>query len=550
MQQPTASRAPEQTFDAVVIGAGFGGMYQLHLLRQQGLSVRVYDGAGGVGGTWWWNRYPGARVDFPGGPYYCYTFSEELVREWDWTETQPDQPAVLAYLNHVADKFDLRRDIQLETWIRSARYDAAAQRWRLETHHGERVSAQFLVCAVGILSAPYKPDIPGIDDFAGELYHTGQWPQHEVSFAGKRVGVIGTGSSGVQAIPVIAESAEHLTVFQRSPQYTLPAGNRPLEPEFVRETRENWPAVRAAMMESPFGAPFGIPERSAHDDTPEQRNALYETLWQRGGLGIAFNSYHDILFEPGANETLAEFVRGKIREIVQDPDTAASLMPYYYLGTKRQILDTGYYQTYNRDNVTLVDLRKDPIERITAGSIRTAAREHELDMLVLATGYDAITGTLLRLDPVGVDGIALSDQWRDRFGTYLGLTIPNLPNLFLIHGPESPSVLFNMPLGAELEAEWIRDCILYMRAEGIGSIRPAPGTDTAWGEEVAAIAAHTLFPQTDSWYTGANIPGKHRQFAVHLGGAGYFQRIAQVARDGYEGFILEAEHRLRDAAQS
>lgn len=525
--------------DAVVIGAGFGGLYALHLLRGMGLKTQVYDAADGVGGTWRWNGYPGARVDFPGGPFYCYTFSEELVREWEWKETQPDQASVLAYLDFMADKFDLKRDIQLNTWVTGARFDEATQRWVVETDSGERVSTRYLVCAVGTLSAAFKPDIAGIDSFAGECYHTGRWPQAGVSFAGKRVGVIGTGSSGVQAIPIIAREADHLTVFQRTPQYTLPAGNRPLDPDFLREIRENWPQVRESMLHSLFGAPFGLPERSALEDTPEQRRAVYEALWQQGGLGIAFASYKDILFNAEANDTLSEFVRDKIRQIVRDPDTARKLLPDYYLGTKRQILDTGYYETYNRDNVTLVDLREDPIERITRGGITTREADHSLDMLVLATGYDAVTGALQRLNPVGRDGVSLRERWRDRFCTYLGMTIPDFPNLFMIHGPESPSVLFNMPLGAELEAEWIRDCVAFMENEGIGAIEPAPGVDQAWGEEVAEVASHTLFPHTESWYTGANIPGKHRQFAVHLGGPAYFQRLTETAEKGYEGFVLE-----------
>ncbi|WP_372718255.1 flavin-containing monooxygenase [Immundisolibacter sp.] len=538
-QQASAARA--QALDAIIIGAGFGGMYALHLLRGLGLSARVYDDATSVGGTWSWNRYPGARVDFPGGPYYCYTFSEELVREWDWAETQPDQPAVLAYLNFVADKFDLRRDIELQTRVTSAQYDEAAQRWTVETNHGARVSAQFLICAVGTLSAANRPNIPGLDSFAGACYHTGHWPHKKVDFTGKRVGIIGTGSSGVQAIPIIAREAAHLTVFQRTPQYTIPAGNRPLDPAVARQTRDNWPQVRQQMIESPFGAPFVPSTRSALDDTPEQRKALYETHWQKGGLGIAFDSYHDILFEQAANHTLADFVRSKIGQIVRDPTIAKKLMPDYLIGTKRQILDSGYYETFNRANVTLVDLRDDPIQAITPGGVRTRSGEHALDMLVLATGYDAITGALQNLNPRGRGGVTLKQQWAERFNTYLGMAIPGFPNLFMIHGPETPSVLFNMPLGAELEGEWIRDCIRYLREHRLGVIEPAPGVEIAWGEEVAEAASHTLFPLTESWYTGANIPGKHRQFAVHMGGPRYFQQLSQVAAKGYEGFVLEPE---------
>jgi len=537
--QPSAT-AP-QSLDAVIIGAGFGGMYALHCLRELGLSVRVFDDAVSVGGTWSWNRYPGARVDFPGGPFYCYTFSQDLVREWDWTETQPDQPSVLAYLNFVADRLDLRRDIQLQTRVTAAQYDPTVQRWTIQTSTGARVSAQFLICAVGTLSAANRPNIPGLESFAGECFHTGHWPQQPVDFAGKRVGIIGTGSSGVQAIPVIARSAGHLTVFQRTPQYAIPAGNRPLDPAFVRQIRDTWPQIRRQMIASPFGAPFVPSTRSALDDTPEQRQALYEKHWQKGGLGIAFDAYHDILFNADANRTLADFVRSKIRQLVRDPAIAARLMPDYLIGTKRQILDEGYYETFNRDNVTLVDLRENPIEAVTPTGVRTRTGEHPLDMLILATGYDAITGALENLNPRGRGGVTLKQAWARRFSTYLGMAIHGFPNLFMIHGPETPSVLFNMPLGAELEAEWIRDCIAYLREHRLGAIEPAPGVEAAWGAEVAEVASHTLFPLTDSWYTGANIPGKHRQFAVHLGGSQYFQRLSDIAARGYEGFRVEPE---------
>lgn len=548
-QKPTSPRTAER-YDAVIIGAGVGGLYALHHLREMGLSVRVYDGATGVGGTWWWNRYPGARVDGPGSPFYCYTFSEDLVREWDWAETQPSQQSVLEYLEYVADRLDLRRDIQLETWISDARYDEAGQSWLVETSAGARVSCRFLICAVGTLSAPNTPDIPGIKTFAGECYHTGRWPQTPVSFAGKRVGVIGTGSSGVQAIPEIAREAAHVTVLQRTPQYSIPARNRPLEPELLRHARENWEAIRAQLNTNPVGMPFKFSERLACEDTPEQRQALYEELWQKGGFHLLFSSYADLLTNKEANRTLAEFVRGKIRKTVRDPKTAAKLMPDYYLGTKRQLLDNGYYETFNRDNVTLIDLREDPIQEITPTGVRTATGDHPLDMLVLATGFDAITGTLLRLNPKGRGGVSLKEKWNTRFDTYLGLAISDFPNLFLIHGPGSPSVLYNMPLGAERESEWIGDCVRFLRERGLGAIEPTPEAEKNWDQEVTELANTTLYPLTDSWYTGANIPGKPRQFCVHLGGPRYFQRITEVATQGYEGFVFEEERRAKIAAVS
>ena len=537
-------------FDAIVLGAGVGGLYALHHLREMGLSVRVYDGAAGVGGTWWWNRYPGARVDGPGSPFYCYTFSEDLVREWDWAETQPDQQSVLAYLEYVADRLDLRRDIQLETWISDARYDEDTQSWTVETSDGKCASAQFLICAVGTLSAAHKPDFPGLDDFKGECYHTGRWPQESVSFAGKRVGVIGTGSSGVQAVPEIAREAAHLTVFQRTPQYSIPARNRPLDPEVLRQARENWDAVRATMNAHPVGMPFETTQRLAFEDTAEKRQALYEDLWQKGSFNLLFGSYADLLTSKAANRTLAEFVRSKIRDCVRDPETANKLMPDYYLGTKRQILDNGYYESFNRDNVTLVDLREDTLESITPTGVRTEAGEHPLDMLVLATGFDAISGTLLRLNPKGRGGVSLKEKWASRFDNYLGITIADFPNLFLIHGPGSPSVLYNMPLGAERETEWIGECVRYLRENNLGAIEPKPDAEKKWDQEITELANETLYPLTDSWYTGANIPGKPRQFCVHLGGPQYFKRITDVAAKGYDGFVFEADQSADVAAVS
>jgi cation diffusion facilitator CzcD-associated flavoprotein CzcO len=548
-QYPRGSGSIEH-YDALIIGAGVAGLYALHHLRGMGLSVRVYDGASGVGGTWWYNRYPGARVDAPGSPFYCYTFSDELMQEWDWTETQSDQATVLAYLDYVADRFDLRRDIQLETWVQDAVYDEPAQRWTVETSTGVRASAQFLICASGALSTAHKPNIPGIEDFAGECYHTARWPHEPVSFVGKRVGVIGTGSSGVQAIPEIAREAAQLTVFQRTPQYSVPARNRPLEPEVLSNARKDWDSVRALMSKSPFGGPVEAPTRSALDDTPEQRQAVYEELWKQGSFHFFQESYCALLTSEEANRTAADFLRGKIREVVRDPRTAEKLMPDYYLGTKRPILDDGYYETFNRDNVALVDLREDPIEAITPSGVRTTTGDHPLDVLVLATGFDAISGAMLRLNPKGRGGVALEEKWRTRIDTYLGMTIAGFPNLFMIHGPGTPGVLYNMPLGAERETEWIGHCVRHLRERGLGAVEPTPDAEEIWDREVNEFANETLYPLTDSWYTGANIPGKPRQFCVHLGGPLYFQRISEVAAKGYEGFVFEDDHRAERADAS
>jgi cyclohexanone monooxygenase len=538
-QSPQESGSIEH-YDVVVIGAGVSGMYALHHFREMGLSVRVYDGATDIGGTWWYNRYPGARVDGPGSPFYCYTFSEELMKEWDWAETQSTQGDVLEYLEHVADRFDLRRDVQFETWVEDARYDEAAQRWAVEASNGVRASCQYLICAVGALSTANMPDIPGIRDFAGECYHTGRWPHEPVSFEGKRVAVIGTGSSGIQSIPEIAKEAAHVTVLQRTPQFAFPAGNRPITPEEMARARADWDSVVAKMHANVGGFPSDPnPSRSALDDTPEQRQALYEELWQRGGFGFFLKLYGDIATNEEANQSLSDFVRAKIRDIVRDPETAEKLMPDHFVMTKRPILEDGYFEAYNRDNVTLVDLREDPIERFTSTHVVTRTGEHPIDMLVLATGYDAISGSMLRLDPKGRGGVSLKDRWKDRFHNYLGITIGGFPNLFMIHGPGSPGVFYNMPLGAERQIDWIGDLVCHLEKRGMGAVEPTTDSEEAWAREVSGIANATLFPRTDSWWTGANIPGKPRYFSAYLGGSIYYHRIADVAAKDYEGFVFE-----------
>jgi len=408
----------DERYDVIVIGAGVSGLYALHHFREMGLSVRVYDAASDVGGTWWYNRYPGARVDGPGSPFYCYTFSAELMQAWDWQETQSEWSEVLGYVRFVADKLDLRRDIQFETWVRSARYHEAAQRWSIETDRGERASARFLICAVGALSTANVPNIPGIHDFAGERYHTGRWPHEPVSFAGKRVAVLGTGSSGIQSIPEIAKTAAHVTVLQRTPQYSAPAGNRPLTPEERATARADFAKFRAKMIANPGGFPFDPNPRVSLDHDREQRRAVYEELWQRGSFRFFTDGYGDVATSEQANAILSDFIRDKIREIVHDPEIARKLLPDFYVMTKRPILDDGYFECFNRSNVTLVDLREDPIERFTKNSVVTRSGEHPIDMLVLATGFDAISGTMLKLDPIGRGGVHLKERWHDRFHNY------------------------------------------------------------------------------------------------------------------------------------
>ncbi|MGI9328653.1 MAG: flavin-containing monooxygenase [Pseudomonadales bacterium] len=527
-------------YDAIIIGSGFSGLYALHHLRDKmGLNVRAFDGAGGVGGTWWYNRYPGARVDAPSSPFYAYTFSQELVNEWDWTETQTSQASVLAYLEHFAERFDLLKDIQFDTWVSDARYDDAAQRWNIETDTNEIASAQFLICAVGALFVANMPDYPGINDFAGECYHTGRWPHEKVSFAGKRVGVIGTGSSGIQSIPEIAKEADHVTVFQRTPQYSLPARNRPLTEAELNGYRSDWDDLRTSMCKR-GGWPFKTNRRRASDYTPEQRQAIYEDLWEQGGIHLSINSFVGVLVDKALNEEVGEFVRGKIREIVQDPETVNKLMPDYHFGTKRLILDNGYFETYNRDNVSLIDLREDPIEAFTPSSVRTKHSEHPIDMLVLATGFDAVSGSMLKLNPKGRGGVSLEQKWDDRFDNYLGTAIAGFPNLFMIHGPGAPGVFFTMPLGAERTATWIADCIRHLSEQGLGAIEATENAEASWDREINEIADRTLYPLTNSWYMGANIPGKSRQFLGHLRGSQYFERLLEVAEAGYEGFVFES----------
>lgn len=526
-------------YDAIIIGSGFSGLYALHHLRDElGLNVRVFDGAGGVGGTWWYNRYPGARVDAPSSPFYGYTFSDELVKEWDWTETQTSQASVLAYLEHFADRFDLRKDIQFETWISDARFDESSQQWTVETAAGDTATAQFLICATGALFIANKPDYLGFDDFAGECYHTGRWPHEPVSFAGKRVGVIGTGSSGIQAIPEIAKDAAHVTVFQRTPQYSLPARNKPLTTEALNQYRADWDELRDSMYKR-GGWPFKTTKRRAADHTPEERRAIYEALWEEGGIHLSINSFRGVLVNKELNEEVSEFVRDKIRETVQDPETARKLLPEYLFGTKRLILDNGYFETYNRDNISLVDLRENPIESFNSTGIQTAESEHPIDMLVLATGFDAVTGSMLNINPKGIGGVSLAQKWEDRFNTYLGATIPDFPNMFLIHGPSSPGVLYTMPLGGERTTQWIADCIQHLRANGLGSISATDEAAAGWDKEVNDMADQTLYPQTNSWYVGANIPGKPRQFLAHVRGSQYFDRLQQIADAGYEGFVFK-----------
>jgi len=540
-------------FDAIVIGAGFAGLYQLHALRDRlGLRVRVLERGGDLGGTWYWNRYPGARCDSESHAYR-FMFSRELFEEWESSERYPAPAEIRAYLDFVARKFDLRRDIQFGTHVAAARYDEGANRWRVETEAGERFSAVWLITAVGCLSAANVPDTPGLADFKGRWYHTGKWPHHGVDFHGRRVGQIGTGSTGIQAAPVIAETALHLTVFQRTANYSVPACNRPLTPELRQWVKSSFEEIRATARSTINGHAFRISERNALEASPEERQAVYERAWAAGGLQFRA-TFRDLLTSRAANDTAAEFVKARIRAIVKDPVTADSLAdidhPY---AAKRPPIDTNYFETFNRPNVSLVNLRKDPIERITPAGIRTqgsaGVREHPLDIIVFATGFDALTGPLLAIDILGRGGRSLREDWKAGPQTYLGLQMAGYPNLFTITGPGSPSVLTNMPVAIEQHVEWITDCIALLRKHGVHTIEPAEEAVTAWGEHVQECARATLlWDAKHSWYFGANVVGKPRVFMPYAGGlARYARHCANIAARGYEGFIMD-RRRAAEAA--
>ena len=523
-------------YDAIVIGAGFAGLYMLHRLRQLELSVRVFERGDGVGGTWHWNRYPGARCDTE-SVTYSYSFSEPLEQEWVWTERYATQPEILRYANHVADRFDLRRDIQHETAVQSAVYDEASGYWQVSTDRDEHLTARFVISAVGCLSAATLPNYPGLSDFSGESYHTGSWPHEPVEFIGKRVGIIGTGLSGLQSTIAIAPEAAHLYVFQRTPNYSVPAWNGPLDPAVLDAHKANYQEWREASRYAQIGIPFTSNGKSAKDVPPDERGREYEAAWADGGFNFVM-AYPDILTDLDSNRTAADFVARKIREKVNDPVIAALLTPDDHpIGTKRMCVDTGYYETFNRDNVTLVDIRKVPLSRITANGVETTASSYELDMIIFATGFDAITGPLLKLDIRGCGGLRLQDKWADGPRTYLGLATAGFPNFFMITGPGSPCVLSNMLMSIEQHVDWITACIAHMQEHGAVRVEATAGAERDWVQTVHEIGHTTLYPLTKSWYTGTNIEGKVRMFTSYAGGVGTYRLICEdVTANGYTGF--------------
>lgn len=545
--------------DAVVIGTGMAGLYMLYRLRQEGMNAQGYERGGGIGGTWYWNRYPGARCDSE-SHVYSYSFSEELQREWEFSSTYPGQPEILAYLNYVADKFDLRRDIRFNTAVTGAQFDEITNTWTVTLDDGTEVTTQFLIAAVGCLSAKNVPDFPGLENFTGEWYHSGAWPHEDVDFTGKRVGIVGTGATAIQIIPSIAAETAHLTVFQRTPNYSVPAANPKLSPQTWREFQQHNDAIRARARQTytcfTFDIDFALrldgpptnleltPElggRSALEATPEERERQYQRDWNQGGIKFVFGSgFNDLLINKDANDTAADFVRTKIRETVQDSDTAEILCPTDHpIGTKRPPVDTlGYYETFNRDNVSLVDVKQNPIAEITSSGLKlTDGSEHSFDVLVFATGFDAMTGSLTGIDIRGGGGQALADKWADGPHSYLGLASAGFPNLFTITGPGSPSVLSNMLVSIEQHVEWIADCLRYLRDHSCERIEARQDAEDGWVAHANHVAELTLLPLGNSWWRGANISGKPLGLMPYAGGAAEYRRYCnKIAANDYEGF--------------
>ncbi|WP_433474226.1 flavin-containing monooxygenase [Spirillospora sp. CA-142024] len=530
---------PPAELDVLVVGAGFAGLYALHRLRELGHRVHAVEAAGDVGGVWYWNRYPGARCDIESVDY-CYSFSDELVQEWDWTERYPSQPEILRYVNHVADRFGLRAAITFRTRVTALAFDEAADAWTAATEHGDRVTARHVIMATGQLSVAKPPEIDGIADFAGEHHHTGDWPRGGVDLDGRRVGVIGTGSSGVQAIPRIAERAGHLTVFQRTPHFVVPAVNRPLDQAYAADLKTRFEEYREQARNHPGGTHRVLREQLAVDAGPQELQETFEEYWRRGGPDIQA-SYRDLTRDLAANEKAADFVRSKIRELVRDPETAERLSPRGYpFGSKRLVLEIGYYDTFNRDNVRLVDVRAAPIERVEAGGVRTGGERpelHRLDVLIFATGFDALTGAVLKIDIRGRDGLPLRDKWAAGPRTYLGLSTHGFPNLFFMAGPGSPSVISNVLVSIEQHVEWVTDHLEYLRKNGLTRSEAVLAKEDAWVDHVNEVANATLYPLGNSWYLGANVPGKPRVFMPYVGGVGRYRQIcADVAARQYDGF--------------
>ncbi len=536
--QDGTQAAPAESLDVVVVGAGFAGLHLLYRLRQIGLSVRVFEMGDGVGGTWFWNRYPGARCDVE-SLQYSFGFSDELQQEWNWTERYSSQAEILAYLDHVADRFDMRKDIRFERRVTAAVLDEASGRWRVSTDRGDVVAARFCIMATGCLSAARVPDFEGLDRFKGRWFHTGRWPKEPVSFAGRRVALIGTGSSGIQTSTAIAQQAAHLTVFQRTPNFSIPAWNAPLPEEKQADWKANYEAHRAKARATRSGVLYDYSQRGAFDVSEEERQREFEARWAKGGANFT-HAFNDIFVNKDANDKAADFVRAKIAAIVRDPEVAQALTPTDHpIGTKRICVDTDYYAMFNRDNVSLVDLRKAPLEEITETGLKTADGHYEADDIVFATGYDAVTGALALIDIRGRGDEALKEKWIGGPKTYLGLMAAGFPNLFIITGPGSPSILTNVVVAIEQHVEWVVRCLATLERDGKAVIEPTEEAQENWVAQVNEVAGRTLFPLAKSWYMGANIPGKPRVFLPYVGGLQNYTQICEdVVAKGYEGFVV------------
>ena len=527
-----------KNIDAVVVGAGFAGMYMVHLLRNQGLTVQGIERGDGVGGTWYWNRYPGCRCDVE-SIEYCYQFDANLQQEWEWSERYAAQPEILAYAQHVAERFELNPLFAFNTQVERATYNEAEYRWWVETDGGVNYNSRFLIMATGCLSTANLPDFPGLSDFTGRTFHTGLWPQEGVDFSGRHVGIIGTGSSGIQSIPHIAAEAKSLTVFQRTANFSVPAQNQPIDPERVGQVKANYPEFRARARLQPaaFGPDYPRNTDSVLDASPEQRQARFEQHWGYGGF-MFLGAFSDLGMSEEANWHAAEFVRNKIRQIVHDPKTAELLCPKGIIGCKRLVADTNYFQTFNRDNVSLVDVSEHPIEQLNASGLVTNGTQYDFDDIVFATGFDAMTGSLLNIDIHGKNNLSLNEKWAAGPRTYLGLMTAGFPNLFTITGPGSPSVLANMVTGVEHHAEYIAQLIQWIDDQGNAEVDADPSAEDEWVQTVNDRSELTLYPRCNSWYLGANVPGKPRVFMPYIGFPDYETRLNAVRENNYQGFAF------------
>ena len=525
--------------DVVVVGAGFSGLYLLYRLRKAGFSTRVFERGGDVGGTWYWNRYPGARCDVE-SLQYSYSFDEQLQQDWHWPEKFSAQPDILAYANHVADRFNLKKDIEFNIEVKASWFDENLKTWKITTNTGEELNAQYFIMATGCISTTQMPNIKGLSDYVGNTFHTGNWPHEEVDFSGQSIAVIGTGSSGIQSIPVLAKQAKKLTVFQRTPNYSIPSQNEPMTKKYERSWKDVYSERRKEMRYSAHGSLKDLNDVPALSVDEDQRQELYTKRWAIGGTGF-LGSFNDLLTNADANYTAAEYVRQQIKRVVKDKETAEILCPRSYpIGTKRICIDTGYFETYNRENVKLVDISKQPIQRLVTDGIIVDDQLYAFDSIIFATGFDAMTGSIFNVDIKGRDGLALKEKWNAGPKTYLGLMSASFPNLFMITGPGSPSVKSNMIMSIEQHVDLVIETLLSMRRKGLSVVEPELEAENKWVDHVQEVANKTLFPQANSWYMGANIPGKPRLFMPYIGGVGAYREICEeIVANNYRGFKFE-----------